>query len=239
MAPQNLCAAAFGISMSISDNYKRIQDEIAEAALNYGRDPAEIKLVAVTKNVDWKDVAAIYQLGQRDFGENKLQEAQGKQLLAPKDCHWHFIGTLQKNKARKAVGNFVLIHSVDSFELAAKISQCSLESGTVSHILLQSNTSGEITKHGYTAEEWKACFEDLLSLPCISIDGLMTMAPLTDDDGMISKCFAALRLLRDDLSNMSGGRANLKHLSMGMSHDFKIAIAEGATLLRIGNSIFN
>lgn len=224
--------------MSVTSNYLRVLEEINNSAVKYGRDPRDIKLVVVTKNVDWSKVLPIYQLGHRDFGENKIQEFLEKTTQAPDDCLWHFIGTLQKNKVSKAIGEFTLIHSVDSLELAKKISICSSEAGITTHVLLQANTSGEQSKHGQTPQQWEASFDELLTLPSLSIDGLMTMAPITNDHQVISSCFASLRKLRDTLSSRSGAKAKLHHLSMGMSQDFPLAIAEGATLLRIGSSIF-
>lgn len=220
------------------DNYAQILKDIEQTALQCGRNPSDIALVAVTKSIEWQRIQPIFDLGQRDFGESRLQEAIEKKSKAPQGCHWHFIGTLQKNKVRKVIENFTLIHSVDSFELAQKISECSRELNLITHILLQSNTSGEHSKHGYTPQEWKECQEALLALPNISIDGLMTMAPLTEDVALIKNCFSSLRFLRDELNVMANGKANLHHLSMGMSHDFKIAIVEGATLLRVGSAIF-
>lgn len=224
--------------MSIEDNYKHLLQEIHQTCKKCGRNPADISLIAVTKNEGWERIQPLYECGQRDFGESRLQEALQKQAIAPNGCRWHFIGTLQKNKVRKVIGNFVLIHSVDSPELAVKISQCSQELGVTTSILLQANTSGETTKHGQTPDAWISCFKDLLLLPSISIEGLMTMAPLVADDGRIRACFAMLRELRDHLAGMAHGKTNLRHLSMGMTHDFKVAIAEGATLLRIGSAIF-
>jgi pyridoxal phosphate enzyme (YggS family) len=224
--------------MSTIENYAHILSDIKQTALQHNRDPDEIVLIAVTKFIQWQQIQSIYDQGQRDFGESRFQEGIEKIAMAPKDCHWHFIGTLQKNKVRKVIENFTLIHSVDSFELAQKISECSKELNRVTHILLQSNTSGEDSKHGYTPQRWQECFEELLDLPNIAIDGLMTMAPLTEDFSEVSECFRSLRNLREDLKVLANGRVCLHHLSMGMSHDFKIAIAEGATLLRIGSAIF-
>lgn len=224
--------------MSFSSNYLRILDEINETAVHYGRDPSEIQLVVVTKNIPWPNVQPLYDLGHRAFGENKIQEYLDKRSQAPKDCQWHFLGTLQKNKVRKAIGEFALIHSVDSLELAQKISSCSGEMGITTHILLQANTSEETSKHGLTPQQWESAIDEIISLPSLSIDGLMTMAPCTVDHLLTSSCFASLRKLRDALSTKAQGRANLHHLSMGMSQDFKQAIAEGATILRIGSSIF-
>ncbi|MBA3815635.1 MAG: YggS family pyridoxal phosphate-dependent enzyme [Parachlamydiaceae bacterium] len=220
------------------NNYTHIFKDIKQTALECGRDPSDIELVAVTKSVEWQYIQPLFDLGQRDFGENRIQEALEKKAIAPQGCRWHFIGSLQKNKVRKVIENFSLIHSVDSYELARKISECSQDLNLITHILLQSNTSGENSKHGYSPQMWKECFEALYVLPNISIDGLMTMAPLTEDVPCIENCFSSLRVLLEELNVLAKGKVQLRHLSMGMSYDYKIAIAEGATLLRIGSAIF-
>jgi pyridoxal phosphate enzyme (YggS family) len=196
-----------------------------------GRDPNDVQIVAVTKGVAWKDVLPLYQLGHRDFGENRVADALAKQAEAPPDCRWHFIGTLQMNKVRKVGGKFTLIHSVDSVALAQKLSEVSVEMGVVTSILLQVNISGETTKHGLSAEQWKAAFDEVLALPGLQIKGLMTMAPAEGDEQVVRNCFKGLRLLRDEL--------RLDQLSMGMSGDFRLAIEEGATMIRVGSALFN
>ena len=222
----------------MSGPYLEIKEHIAEAARAAGRDPAEIRLVAVTKGVPWEAASPLYEAGQRDFAESRLEEAEEKRRTAPKDCIWHLIGTLQRNKVRKAVGQFALIHSVDTFELAKKLSDTALELGHPCSILLQANTSGESSKHGLSPEEWRRCLEQLLKLPGISIQGLMTMAPLTEDKALIHGSFASLREFRNELAAYASGMHPLKELSMGMSHDYVEAIQEGATLLRIGTALF-
>lgn len=186
---------------------------------------AGAKLVVVTKNQPLSKILEVYQEGCRDFGENRIQEALGKMEVAPQDINWHFIGTLQKNKVNKAIGKFSLIHSVDSFELAEKLSKKTEES-----ILLQVNTSGESSKHGPSIEEWRPYLESLFCLPHIKILGLMTMAPLTEDTKIIRQTFRKLRQFGEELK--------LPQLSMGMSHDYEIALDEGATIVRVGSAIF-
>jgi pyridoxal phosphate enzyme (YggS family) len=212
-------------------NYQRICDEITSIAIKCGRNPTEITLIAVTKQVEWPKIFPLYAQGQRDFGENRVHEALEKQIEAPGDCQWHFIGNLQKNKIRKIIGKFKLIHSVDSLDLAQKISEISLESNLITNILLQTNTSGEISKNGFQPIQLKSSFEEICKLRGVSVQGLMTMAPLTQDTKALHACFKALRKLRDEL--------HLPHLSMGMSNDFKVAIEEGATFLRIGTALFS
>lgn len=223
--------------MTIRDNYHRLCDEIARLALLHKRNPAEITLVAVSKNQTVVNISTLYHCGCRNFGESRIPEALSKQPQLPTDILWHFIGTLQKNKAQKAIGKFTLIHSVDTPELAHKIAQNSLQAQATTPILLQVNTSGEPSKHGLDPEAWRRAIEPLLHLPGIRIEGFMTMAPYVDDEKTLRHCFASLRLFRDQVAAKYS--FPLPHLSMGMSNDFPFAIAEGATLLRIGTAIFN
>jgi pyridoxal phosphate enzyme (YggS family) len=213
-------------------NYEKITQNIIKIAESYGRDPNSITLVAVSKGHSISELIPLYNAGQRIFGESRQQEATAKIESAPDDISWHFIGNLQKNKVRKIIGRFALIHSVDSPELAQKISDCSLELGVVTDILLQVNISGELTKHGLSPENWKRFIEQVKELPSISLKGFMTMAPADSDETYARKCFAGLREFRDSLPFY------LPHLSMGMSHDYPWAIAEGATLVRIGSALF-
>lgn len=222
--------------MNVVQNYKIVCEKAAECALLAGRDPETVRLVTVTKHHSWSEAQPIFQDGGRDFGENRLQEALVKMGEAPKEARWHLIGTLQKNKVRKALSHFCLIHSVDSAELAIKISEVSQELGIVTNILLQANTSGEQAKHGLSPAQWEEQIEKIIGLPGIDIKGLMTMAPLAEDEKTIRKCFAGLRNLRDVLASKT--QLPLPELSMGMSLDYPLAIAEGATLIRIGSAIF-
>lgn len=223
---------------NVVENYQKVKENIASAALKSGRQEKDITLVVVSKNRSWEDVLAVYQENCRDFGESRIQEFALKAKQAPSDLRWHMIGSLQKNKVKSIIGAFSLIHSVDSLELAQKISLHSHKSGLSTSILLQVNTSGEITKHGLNPEGWRRVFEELIALPALSIEGLMTIAPLTNDKKQIHTCFSQLREFRDELSGLIPDKTQLRHLSMGMSHDYLIAIEEGATLLRVGSAIF-
>jgi pyridoxal phosphate enzyme (YggS family) len=223
--------------MSVKQNLSHVLDEMALIAKQAGRGDGEISLVVVSKMHSWEEMKAAYELGCRDFGENRLQEALEKMDVAPKDIRWHFIGKLQKNKVAKAMGKFALIHSVDSLELAEKISSESVQRGLVTRVLLEANLSGEKTKGGLSREEWKRCFSQVLKLDGIEVLGLMTMAPLTEDASVIRHTFSECVHLQSELQQL-GGRA-LPTLSMGMSNDYRLAIEEGSTLLRIGSAIFN
>ena len=224
--------------MSVLENYYQLVNNIAKVAYRCGRNPADIDLLVVTKERAWEEFNCLYHAGIRDFGENRLQEAEQKISSTPEDIRWHFIGPLQKNKVRKIVQSFDLIHSVDSLDLAQKISICSLEEDQMTRVLLQVNTSGEESKQGFTEEEVKKDFETLWELPGIKVEGFMTMAPFTDDELIIRKCFHKLWNIRDEFIIHSGGAISLPHLSMGMSNDYPLAILEGATILRIGSALF-
>lgn len=219
--------------------YSQIAHIVMEKAISCGRSPLEITLIAVSKTHPLDSLVSIYQEGCRDFGESRLQEAMGKIMQLPPDCRWHLIGSLQNNKVVKAISAFQLIHSVDSPELAKKISEVSQAKGVSTSILLQVNTSGEMTKRGFSSTKWASCLDIVNALPNIKIEGLMTMAPLTEDQHLIRACFRKLYQLRENWRSQMKEPPLFRHLSMGMSHDFLIAIEEGATLLRIGSAIFD
>lgn len=216
--------------MTIAENYKHLLQEIAKECELAKRNPNEVKLIVVSKTHSWNVVNEVYDAGGRTFGENRVQEALLKKDEAPADVAWHLIGPLQTNKINKAIGQFALIHSVDSLELAKKISEASLLKQVETHILLQVNTSGELSKQGFTSETIHETYPHLAKLPSIKIDGLMTMAPFTDDKDLRMDCFTKLKEIRDSLG--------LKELSMGMSNDWREAIHAGSTMLRIGSAIF-
>lgn len=217
----------------IKENLDRLRSEIEKTAQDCHREASEIQLLAVTKGRSVEEIQAAYDLGLRDFGENRLKEALEKRDRLPEDIRWHFIGHLQRNKVAAAISAFVLIHSVDSLELAQKISKSSLERNLVTSVLIEVNTSCEATKHGFHVEQCEKQWHDLCQLKGISIQGLMTMAPFTQDVARIHAAFRELREFRDCYAK------ELKILSMGMSLDFQIAIEEGATLLRIGSALFD
>ena len=220
------------------NNYIPILENVTRIAKEVGRDPHDITVVAVSKTQPLEKILSVYEENGRDFGENRITEALIKKEQAPKDIRWHFIGTLQKNKVPKAVGNFVLIHSVDTFDLAEKIADVSSHLQIITPILLQVNTSGELSKHGLSPKEWQKHFDALQRLPNLELKGLMTMAPFTDNEKIIRTTFSKLRIFRETLLTQIDNKKEFKHLSMGMSHDYPIAIEEGATLLRIGTDIF-
>ncbi len=211
--------------MSIAENLKAVQAATAPATL-----------VAVSKTWPAESVKEAYDAGQRIFGENKVQEILEKAPVLPSDIEWHLIGHLQKNKIRKVLPHCAMIHSVDSLALAGQISRIAGELEIVSSILLQVNISDDEAKFGFTAEMLREAFAEIKSLPHLSVEGLMTVPRFDPDPEEVRPAFAALRSLRDDLASEHG--LTLPHLSMGMSHDAKVAVEEGATLVRVGSSIF-
>jgi hypothetical protein len=217
-------------------NLDRIRKRIRTAAESAGRDPASVRLVAVSKTHPPEAIRAVAGGGQRIFGESKIQEAQAKIPLLPPALEWHFIGHLQSNKIRKALPLFQLFHGVDHFDLAVHMDRLAGETGCAPRILLEVNVSGEVSKFGFQPDRLRAVIADLLSLPRLGIRGLMTMAPYSEDPLAAKPYFAALRRLRDDLEQQTGSA--LPELSMGMSGDFEAAISEGSTLVRIGSAIF-
>lgn len=204
---------------------KEVLEKIKHCAHQCKRDSSTILLVVASKYFTVEQIFNLYEQGQRDFGENKVQDALQKMEKLPKDIRWHFIGHLQKNKVNKIIDCFELIHSIDSFELAEKIAQ---KSSSKQKILLQVNTSGEESKTGFDPHLFYKEFEQIQKLSSIEVVGLMTMAPDSDDETLIRETFSKLRQIREKL--------NQPHwlLSMGMSQDYPIAILEGANLLRLG-----
>lgn len=220
-------------------SYLIIKEKIKEIAKKCGRDSNEIKLVVVTKNCPIEAIQEVYKCGARDFGENRVQDVLEKISLLPQDIQWHFIGSLQNNKVNKVVGKFALIHSVDSLHLAKKINEESEKIGVITSILLQVNTSGEGTKHGLDEDGWRAVLDDVNKLNHVKVKGLMTMAPFTEDEEIIRSCFRKLRNFQDEMKQYVREPDIFEDLSMGMSNDYKIAIEEGATILRIGSAIMS
>lgn len=221
----------------VKDQLDEVIQNISLAAQKSGRNPEEIKLVAVTKTFPPEAVMAAYEHGHRSFGENRVQELASKKELLPADIEWHLIGHLQSNKAVKAVGSCKVIHSVDSEELIRRLNRISEGGGGIQSILLEVNVSGEDTKFGIRDDEQLfRCVEVALISPHIKLEGLMTMAPFEAKDGELRKIFSAVRELRSRLEEKFYTR--LPELSMGMSSDYFQAIAEGATIVRIGTAIF-
>ena len=216
--------------MSIEQNIQDVKQRIAGACERAGRSPDEVTLIAVTKTVDVPAIEAAFDAGIRNFGENRVQEAVPKieQLESLRDrLTWHMIGHLQTNKAKTAADIFDIIHSIDSVRLAETLSERSQKKLPV---LIEVNVSTEATKSGLLLPEVAEVVKQVGRLPNLEIEGLMTIAPWESDAEEVRPVFRQLRQLRDALG--------LKHLSMGMTDDFEVAIEEGATLVRVGRAIF-
>lgn len=222
--------------MSIINSIKTVLDEIAISAKKSGRRADEVKLIAVSKTYPVDAILEAYDTGQRLFGENRIQELSEKVITAPDDIEWHLIGHLQSNKVAKAVELASYIHSIDTLKLLARTDRLAGELGRRPKILLELNISGEESKFGSTRDEAFDLAEAAVKCANIDFRGLMTMAPSGASESELRKIFSGLRNLKEDIEvefNIS-----LPELSMGMSSDFKIAIEEGATFVRVGTSIF-
>lgn len=225
--------------MNFLARYQSLKKTISETASQCGRNAQEITLLVVTKEQSLNVIKEAYQAGCRLFGESRIQEVIPKMETLPKDIQWHWIGALQNNKVNKAIGLFSLIHSVDSVELAQKISLASQRKEIVTSVLLQVNISGESSKQGLSLQEWKDQFTSVKGLPNLQIEGLMTIGPLKEDERQIRSNFRKLRELKEELQERAAKPELFRHLSMGMSNDYPIAIQEGATILRVGSALFD
>ncbi len=233
-------------TLSIAERLADVRERIARAAQRAGRSPDEITLVAVSKGHPPEAVVEAYRLGVRDFGENRVEEAEPKiaavrEMLAAEglgeDIRWHMIGHIQSRKARRAVAPYVLVHSVDRLKIARRLDHFAGEIGRTLPVLLEINISGEPTKFGFSPEDVLEVAGEILALPHLQVQGLMTMAPFVEDAEEVRPVFAALRRLRDELAQRYP-QADWRHLSMGMTNDFEVAVEEGATIVRIGTAIF-
>ncbi len=230
--------------IDIAANLLWIRERIERAAIGVGRDPGEITLVAVSKTHPASAVQAALATGQADFGENLVEEAWSKfaasdaPLADGPEARLHLIGPIQSRKAALAVAcRPVLIHAVDRLKIASRLDRFAVEAGLTLDVLLEVNVSGEESKFGFTPDGLQQDVEALLSLPNLNVSGLMTIPPYDSDPELARPHFAALRALREKLATEHGA-ARWQQLSMGMSHDFEVAIAEGATLVRVGTAIF-
>jgi pyridoxal phosphate enzyme (YggS family) len=233
--------------MTLETDLHSVQARMAAAAARAGRDPAEIALVAVTKNQSPEAIRAGYDLGLRHFGENRVEEAESKLGGLPDDITWHMIGHIQSRKAKRVVPLFQFVHSVDTVKLARRLDRLCSDRPEPFPILLECNVSGEEAKYGFAAQAWSedkahrdallSAVREIVALPGLQVQGLMTMAPIVADPEEARPVFVHLRQLRDMLSEAFPG-TDWRHLSMGMTDDFEVAIEEGATIVRVGRAIF-
>jgi len=220
----------------IAANLAGIQQGILAACRRAGRDPGSVQLIAVSKTFSADDVREALEAGQDVFGESRLQEAESKIDLLPSSLHWHFIGRVQRNKVRKVLPRFEMIHAIDSQRIAAYADEVAMELGLFPKVFLQVNIGGEESKGGFEPDEIRAEINALLSLQRLEVMGLMCIPPLGKTAEDSRRWFVALRELRDELERNTA--VPLPSLSMGMSGDFEVAIEEGATHVRVGSSIF-
>jgi pyridoxal phosphate enzyme (YggS family) len=223
----------------IAANLAAIQKRIAAAAVAAGRRPEDVRLLAVSKTFSADAVREAYAAGQRDFGENKVQEALQKiAATAELEIRWHLIGHLQSNKAKRAGPAFAAIHSIDSVDLVRRIDAAAVEQGAHPDLYIQVDLAGEATKFGAAEDEVPDIARAALQCRAARLKGLMLLPPWFDDAEQARPYFRRARLLRDRLIEQGISRDALDDLSMGMSHDFEVAIQEGATLVRVGTAIF-
>ena len=225
----------------LKENYSKVLENVNAAAKRAGRNPSDVTLIAVGKMHEPGELQEVYEAGCRDFGENKVQELAGKIVVLPKDIRWHLIGHLQRNKVKYIAGKTYLIHSVDSLRLAEEIEVQTnkLNGGSlVSDILLEVNASGEISKFGIRPEETLQLCREISALRHIRVRGLMTVAPYVDDPEENRSIFRKIKSLSLDIRNANIDNISMDVLSMGMSGDYEVAIEEGATIVRVGTSIF-
>ncbi|HEY7185564.1 MAG TPA: YggS family pyridoxal phosphate-dependent enzyme [Vicinamibacterales bacterium] len=225
--------------MSVASNLADIRARMASAAQSAGRDPSSVRLIAVSKTFPLDAVREAYDAGQREFGENRVQEGLQKiERSADLSIRWHLLGHLQTNKARKAASAFAMIQSVDSVELLNKLDHGAADEGRAPELLIQVDLAGEATKFGAPPAEVPRLFEAAAACRAARVVGLMTLPPLPDTPEDARRWFRQLRELRDGWLASGVPAALLRELSMGMSGDFEVAIQEGATIVRVGTAIF-
>ena len=216
-----------------------VRDRVANAASRSGRRPDDVRLIAVSKTHPIDAVRAAFDAGQRDFGENKVQEALQKiAQAADMAIRWHLIGHLQSNKARKAAQAAGAIHAIDSIELLKKVDQAASEAGRAVDVLIQVDLALEDTKFGAPVGDVRSIVDAAAGCTAARLTGLMLLPPLVANPEDARPWFAQLRTLRDEMVAAGAPADRLRELSMGMSHDFEVAIAEGATMVRVGTAIF-
>lgn len=224
------------MSDPLEKNYSDLCSGILQAAEKAGRNPGSVRLLAVSKKVSAERLRILWGLGHRLYGENRVQEARVKIPDMPAGGEWHFIGGLQTNKAKEAVEWFDVIESVDRVELAQELQKRAEASGKNLKVLLEINVGGEAAKHGVKPEQAEGLLRTVNGLSRLEVRGLMAIPPFREEPEQARPFFRKLREIRDGLEQVCG--VGLPDLSMGMSHDFSVAIAEGATLVRIGTALF-
>jgi hypothetical protein len=225
--------------MGIEENVAQVRERIAAACRRSGRAPDDVKLVAISKTFPPQSVRVAYEAGLRDFGENRVQEAAAKRpALSDLSITWHLVGHLQTNKAKAAKELFHWVHSVDSFRLAQKLDQATPSGGGRLPLLLEVNLGGEESKAGVGEPEIIQLAGQIGQLATLEVRGLMVIPPFFDDPEQVRPYFRRLRELAQEIDTKNIANVSMHELSMGMSHDFEVAIEEGATIIRVGTAIF-
>ena len=224
------------MDLTIQQRYERVCERLSAACVKAVRDPQTVRLLAVSKTHGPDEVEEVAACGQTVFGENRIQEARQKIPLCSSRLEWHLVGHLQTNKVKEAVRCFRMIHSVDSLRLLEAIDQAGGLAGGAMPVCLEVNVAGEASKFGLAPDAVPSVLEAANRLHRIAVVGLMTIPPITEDPEQVRPCFRRLRDLRDECRAKTG--FELPELSMGMSHDFEVAIEEGATWVRVGTDLF-
>ncbi len=223
---------------TLDRNLAEVRREIARAARRVGRDPQEVRIVAVTKEHPLEVVEAALEAGLQDLGENRVEALEARlRSVGPGRCRWHMVGRLQRRQAPWIRGRVALLHSLDSLRLAERLERTREEGEPVLPVLLQVNTSGEEAKTGFSPHEVMEAAEAILGMGSLEPRGLMTMAPFTDDEALLRGTFRGLREVRDRLLHELAGWTG-RELSMGMSNDYTLAVEEGSTMVRLGTALF-
>ncbi len=222
----------------LEHNLREVEERITAACQRAGRKREEVTLIAVSKTKPIPMLQEIYDLGIRDFGENKVQELAEKHDAMASDIRWHMIGHLQRNKVKQVIDKTVLIHSVDSLRLAEAIEAEAAKKDITVSILLEVNVAKEESKFGFSVEEVLPAIIEISKLPHIRVEGLMTIAPYVENPEENRMIFSTLRKLAVDITNKNLDNINVSIISMGMTNDYEVAIEEGATMVRVGTGIF-
>ncbi|MCZ6563469.1 MAG: YggS family pyridoxal phosphate-dependent enzyme [Deltaproteobacteria bacterium] len=222
----------------IDANCERVMEKIRSAAERSGRDPGEIKLLAASKSRGVTEIRSAFNAGVRLFGENYLQEAVNKKEAIGEPAEWHMIGHLQRNKVRQAVGLFSLIESLDSLELARMLDKEGKKQGRPVRAFVEVNLGGEESKSGVREKDLVPLLEEIRALSQLRVEGLMVIPPFRENPEEVRPYFRALRELKMSLGGLAIPNVDLREISMGMTHDYPVAVEEGATIVRVGTAIF-
>ncbi len=222
----------------LKDNLMNVEERIKAACARANRDRSGVKLVAVSKTKPAEMIEEIYAEGIRDFGENRPQELRDKYDKLPDDIRWHMIGHLQTNKVKYVINRACMVHSIDTLHLAEAVSEAAQKASLVMPVLIEVNMAKEVSKFGLAPEETEDFVRQVSKLPGIHVEGLMTIAPNTDNPESNRRYFRELKKLSVDIAAKNIDNINMCNLSMGMTNDYEIAIEEGATMVRVGTGIF-